>query len=234
MAEDPLRTLGHKLLNIASLFFSPPRPVFTAADETRAVSQAGDVIVENPRPRPRLEVLAYSAFFTPVLMAALIGIYLRRRDLLRRDAMLWCVIGTFVAIHALYFPATRYRAPVEFVLLFYAAAALYELFRRALLPALDWATVLAAIGSVLEDAMHARYLVAAGGVLAATLLIAAPAAAQSRAVAATAHAGREARPPGHLHVPDDHAAPEARGPRGQGQADARGGGQVRGRARTSA
>ena len=36
------------------------------------------------------------------------------------------------------------------------------------------------IGPVLEDAMHARYLVAAGSVLAVTLLIAAPAAAQSR------------------------------------------------------
>jgi hypothetical protein len=52
--------------------------------------------------------------------------------------------------------------------------------RRALLPALDWATVWSTVGSVLEDAMHLRYLVAAGGVLAANLLIAAPAAAQSR------------------------------------------------------
>ena len=28
MAEDPLRTLGHKVLNVAVLLFSPPRPVF--------------------------------------------------------------------------------------------------------------------------------------------------------------------------------------------------------------
>lgn len=131
MAEDPLRTMGHKALNVA-YFFSPRLvPFFTADDETRAVRRAGEVIVENPRPRPQLEVLAYSAFYTPVLLAALIGVYLRR-DLLRRDAILWCVLGTFVAIHALYFPATRYRAPVEFVLLFYAAAALVRTVQESL------------------------------------------------------------------------------------------------------
>ena len=138
------------------------------------------MIVENPRPRPRIEVLAYSAFYTPVLLAALIGIYLRRRDLLRRDAVLWCVIGTFAAIHALYFPATRYRAPVEFVLLFYAAAPANELFRRALLPALDWATVWSPLAH--PGGCDARSIPrCAGSVLAVSLLIAAPAAAQSRA-----------------------------------------------------
>jgi hypothetical protein len=124
MAEDPLRTLGHKLLNVA-YFFSPRLvPFFIAVNETRAVGMAGEVRVENARPRPSLEVFAYTAFYAPVLMAALVGVFLRRREPAGRDAILWCVVATFVAIHALYFPATRYRAPMEFVLLFYAAAAL--------------------------------------------------------------------------------------------------------------
>ena len=55
-----------------------------------------------------------------MLALAIAGVWLRRRDI-RRDAILWCVVVTFVAAHAVYFPTTRYRVPIEFVLLFYAA-----------------------------------------------------------------------------------------------------------------
>ena len=58
-----------------------------------------------------------------MLALAVAGVWLRRRDI-GRDAILWCVVVTFVAAHALYFPTTRYRVPMEFVLLFYAAVAL--------------------------------------------------------------------------------------------------------------
>jgi hypothetical protein len=54
--------------------------------------------------------------------AAAAEFYMRRRDW-RRDALLWSIAATFVLVHAVYFPATRYRAPMEFVLLFYAAVA---------------------------------------------------------------------------------------------------------------
>jgi hypothetical protein len=123
MREHPLRTLRQKVLN--TLYFFSPRlvPFYIAAPETRAITQSGQVIVENPQRRPLIEVVSYSAFYTPVLIAALVGIYLRWRDL-SKEAILWCVVANFITIHALYFPATRYRAPMEFVLLFYAAAAL--------------------------------------------------------------------------------------------------------------
>ena len=65
----------------------------------------------------------YAVSYTPVLALAIAGVWLRRRDI-RRDAILWCVVVTFVAAHALYFPTTRYRVPIEFVLLFYAAVAI--------------------------------------------------------------------------------------------------------------
>lgn len=126
MAEDPLRTLRQEALDIF-YFFSPRLvPLHIANSDTRAVIRSGHVIVENPQRRPRIELVSYSAFYTPVLLAALIGIYVRRRDR-SRDAMLWCIVANFIAIHALYFPATRYRAPMEFVPLFYAAAALQHL-----------------------------------------------------------------------------------------------------------
>ena len=124
MAAHPLRTLRQRMLN-GLYFFSPwlvPFDVATA--ETRAVIEpSGRVVVMNAQPRPRFEVISYGVFFAPILVAAIIGVYLRRRDL-RQDAVLWCIVATFTAIHSLYVPATRYRAPMEFVLLFYAAVAI--------------------------------------------------------------------------------------------------------------
>ena len=40
--------------------------------------------------------------------------------------ILWLLLVTFVAVHSVYFPTTRYRAPVEFVLLFYAAVGIVK------------------------------------------------------------------------------------------------------------
>ena len=127
MAEHPLKTLRQKFLNTL-YFFSPWLvPFDVGTSETRVeIDPSGRIVVLNAQPRPAVEVVAYAAFYTPVLAAALVGIYLRRRDL-RPDAMLWCIAATFVAVHALYIPATRYRAPMEFVLLFYAAVALERL-----------------------------------------------------------------------------------------------------------
>lgn len=127
MAQHPLETLRQKFLNIL-YFFSPWLvPFDVATSETRTeIDPSGRVVVLNGQPRPAVEVVSYAAFYTPVLAAALVGVYLRRKDL-RHDAMLWCIAATFVAVHALYVPATRYRAPMEFVLLFYAAVALQRL-----------------------------------------------------------------------------------------------------------
>ena len=78
----------------------------------------------NAVARSRVETVSYSVFYAVVLAAAVAGIFARRRALLRDDAMLIWILGTFALIHAVYFPATRYRAPVTFILLFYAAVAL--------------------------------------------------------------------------------------------------------------
>jgi hypothetical protein len=127
MAERPLETLRQKALNV--LYFFSPRlvPFYVAVPETRAVIRSGHIVVEHARRRPAIEVVSYSAFYAPVLVVALAGIALRwRKRELSRDVVLWSIVMTFTAVHALYFPATRYRAPVEFVLLFYAAVALHH------------------------------------------------------------------------------------------------------------
>jgi hypothetical protein len=124
MMEDPLRTIRAKLLN-AAYFFSPRLvPLYITDSSTRvAVGTGGEIVVEDRASRPRMEIVAHAVAASFVLGTALVGVYLRRRDL-RGDAMLWCVLATFVAVHAVYVPATRYTAPTLFVLLFYSSVAL--------------------------------------------------------------------------------------------------------------
>lgn len=121
MAERPFDTVKFAIVK-GLLFFSPRLvPWYVAGPTTRIVTDtAGDVQVLDAERRPVIELLAYSAFYTPILFAAIAGVYLRR-DHWRQESILWSVVVSFVIVHALYFPATRYRAPVEFVLLFYAA-----------------------------------------------------------------------------------------------------------------
>jgi hypothetical protein len=124
MRQHPVRTLGLKVKNV--LYFFSPRlvPSHVPTDTTRIhLGENGQFAVEDSPIRPLLDRVVYGLSYTPVLVLALTGVWLRRHDL-HRDAMLWCVVATFVAVHAVYFPTTRYRVPMEFVLLFYAAVAL--------------------------------------------------------------------------------------------------------------
>jgi hypothetical protein len=124
--EHPLETLAQRGLNIL-YFFSPWLvPLRLASAETRLVlDRAGNPVVEHSRRRPFAEIASYFASTVVLLPAAAIGIYMRRRDW-RRDALLWSIAATFVLVHSFYFPATRYRAPMEFVLLFYAAVGIHR------------------------------------------------------------------------------------------------------------
>ncbi len=133
-AENPGSALTQKALNVWYFFSPRVVPLHVSTAETRAViDAAGRVVVENERRRPTMEVISHWIFFAPVLVLAAAGMYCRGRDC-RRDTLLWSILGTFVIVHSVYFPATRYRAPVEFVLLFYAAVAIhfgYQAWRRS-------------------------------------------------------------------------------------------------------
>jgi len=123
MAASPLRTLGEKIRN--ALYFLSPQlvPLRIADPETRVVIAAnGEILVTGAKTRPLVELVAYPISYTPVLAAAISGLYLRRRHL-RSDGMLWCVVATFLVVYSMYVPATRYRAPMSFVMFFYAAVA---------------------------------------------------------------------------------------------------------------
>jgi hypothetical protein len=73
------------------------------------------------------EIAAHAVTASSLLVAAAAGVYLRRREVLRRDAILWAIFATLVIVNAVYVPATRYTAPVQFVLIFYSAVALARL-----------------------------------------------------------------------------------------------------------
>jgi hypothetical protein len=124
MRRHPLRTAGLKARNV--LYFFSPRlvPYHEPTDATRILlGENGQFTVENSPPRQVAHQVLYAVSYTPVLALAVAGVWLRRRDI-GRDAILWCMVVTFVAAHAVYFPTTRYRVPIEFVLLFYASVAL--------------------------------------------------------------------------------------------------------------
>lgn len=123
MAEHPWSTLRQKILNVA--YFLSPRvaPYEVGGPETR-VRIGGDTVVsvENSVARDRSEVVAHAVAALALLVGCAAGAYLRRRDL-RRDAILWAIFVTFVGVNAIYVPATRYTAPILFVMMFYAAVA---------------------------------------------------------------------------------------------------------------
>jgi len=124
MKRHPLDTLWLKIRNVF-YFFSPalvPSHEITPATRIQ-LGERGTSAVENSSPRPLIHRVVYSMSYGTVLLLASFGVYHRRRDL-GRDGILWSTLLTFTAVYAVFFPATQYRVPVEFVLLFYAVVGL--------------------------------------------------------------------------------------------------------------
>jgi hypothetical protein len=105
MTARPLHTVTQKIVNVGYVF-SPRIVPYRQDGRARSL---GDVVV-------------FALYSTIVMLCAIVGVYVRRRSL-REDAILWCIATTVVVVTVIYVPATRYRAPMEFVLAFYAAAA---------------------------------------------------------------------------------------------------------------
>lgn len=122
--EHPLDTLRLKIRNVYD-FFSPtlvPRRETTEVT-TILLGDSGQAIVEHTTERPFVHRVAYTTSYSAVILLAAAGLYTRRRGL-ADDAILWCILLTFAVVYAVFTPTTRYRVPVDFVLLFYAAIGL--------------------------------------------------------------------------------------------------------------
>jgi hypothetical protein len=124
MTEHPWATTRQKLLNVAYMLSPRIAPYEVSGRDTRLRIENGRVLgVEGTVPRRGSEIAAHAVTSLVLLVGGAAGVYLRRRELLRSDVILWAIFGTFVAINAVYVPATRYTAPMQFVLIFYAAVA---------------------------------------------------------------------------------------------------------------
>jgi hypothetical protein len=122
----------------AAYFFWPrlvPARIWTPDTHVTPLGN-GRMRVDNSPSRPTHEQVVYMASYGLIAAAALAGIW-RRRTILEQDVFLWCIVGSFVSIAVIFFPATRLRVPMEFVLLFYAAVALDALLPRERLRGFD-------------------------------------------------------------------------------------------------
>jgi len=117
----PREAVRLMLAKVAYFFWPRLVPARLWTSDTRiTLLEDGGVQVSDSPPRPRWDQAMYTASYVAVAAAALGGIWMRR-SILRRDLVLWCIVSSFVIMAMVFFPATRLRAPMEFVLLFYAA-----------------------------------------------------------------------------------------------------------------
>jgi hypothetical protein len=127
MRENKWHTLRQKVLNVAYLFSPRIVPFAVSGPDTRVRIERDTVItVEHSVPRRRSEIAAHAVTSLVLFVGCAAGVYLRRREL-HRDAVLWAIAATFIAVNAIYVPATRYTTPMQFVLIFYSAVALARL-----------------------------------------------------------------------------------------------------------
>lgn len=126
MKKNPWRTLKLKALNVLYLFH--PRlvafyPIGKVGDVK--ITAEGKIRVANFPSRSPLVEWIYTTYFSALLLAAPLGVYLRRKEL-HRDFIFFCIAFSFIVVYSLYWPATKYRAPMDFILMFYSAVALSQ------------------------------------------------------------------------------------------------------------
>ena len=122
--KDPMRSAIRWLRNAFYLFYPRLVPYHPIGPATRAKLVGPNAItVTDPGARGIAEEIGYTLSYGPILVAAMVGIYLRRRDL-ERDRILYLVVFSFAAVYSVSWPATRVRAPMDFVLIFFAACAI--------------------------------------------------------------------------------------------------------------
>jgi hypothetical protein len=127
MSEYPWATLRQKMVNIVYLLSPRIAPFEVSGASTRLRIQGSDLIgVEDSVPRRPSEIVAHAVASTVLLVGCAAGVYRRRREP-QRDAILWAIFVTFLIVNVLYVPATRYAAPMQFVLIFYSVVALTRL-----------------------------------------------------------------------------------------------------------
>ncbi len=131
MREHPWRTIRLKALNILYLFHPRLVPFYLCEESVQLKTGSdGSPMISGASSRSLLVEAAYSVTHLFIFITAIAGIYLRRRSIFREDIFLWVIVVSLTLIYAFYWPATRLRAPMDFVFIFYSAVALKPAFDR--------------------------------------------------------------------------------------------------------
>jgi hypothetical protein len=123
MADDPVRLLFRKIRNLGHQLSLRLVPWRVSGRDTRVVLEQDVARVIDSVPRPPLQIWSHAVAASLLLVGTAAGVVLRRKYLYQ-DGVLWAVVATFLVVNALYVPATRYTAPMLFVMMFYCAVAL--------------------------------------------------------------------------------------------------------------
>ena len=121
MKAHPLETLKLKLLNVLYLFH--PRIVpFYSMDENTVLHLKGesDIEVTGAPSRGFPAEAGHALYYGFILLTALPGFYLRRKEW-RTESIFFLILLNFTLVYAYHWPATRLRAPLDFILIFYSA-----------------------------------------------------------------------------------------------------------------
>ena len=127
----PWQTLAQRAKNVFYLFYPRLVPRFSVNHKSNLnLFPDGSVTAQNVPPRELFSEILYSTYYGTILVGALAGLWLRRSKLLRGDFILIATAVSFAVVYSIYWPATRLRAPMDFVLIFYAACAFSRLAGR--------------------------------------------------------------------------------------------------------
>ena len=130
MYQNKMKTMKLKLKNV--FYFFHPRIVPFHPFEPNSklvITEKGEAHVEGSAVRDPLAERVHSIFYGFILFAAGTGIFLRRKEF-QKDAILYFILIGFTLVHCVYWPATRYRVSMDFVLIFFAAYAVDRILRK--------------------------------------------------------------------------------------------------------
>jgi hypothetical protein len=125
--SHPVAALQLKVRNLFTFFspiLVPHRKV--SVDTQVQLGDDGHSVVVNSVARPLSQQIGYTVSYSVVIALAFVGFYTRRHSL-ADDGILWWIVLTFTVVYSVFSPLTRYRTPVDFVFLFYAAVGVVAL-----------------------------------------------------------------------------------------------------------
>lgn len=128
--NNPRAFIKIRLTNMMYLFYPRIVPFNLPVKESQAgLSDEGKIVVKNEQSRGVLGELAHTVSFTFIFLTALAGIYFRRKEF-RTDFILYTIGLGFIGVYSFYWPSTRFRSPMDFILMFFSACAISHFLTR--------------------------------------------------------------------------------------------------------